>query len=914
MGKERWKAIEPLLDEALELEGEERVQWLATLHVRAPEMASDIEALLRGDASRGGDFLDVSLLAAADPIVPGLVGQVVGPYTLVEAIGDGGMGSVWRGRRSDGRFDGDVAIKLLHLSLVGRSGEIRFAQEGHLLARLSHPNIARMLDAGVTRTGQPFLVLEYIKGERIDRFVNARQMPPRERITLFLDVLAAVASAHAQLVLHRDLKPSNILVGDDGTVKLLDFGIAKLMGGGRELAAESTLTLDFGQAFTPEFAAPEQLRGEPVSMATDVYALGIVLYVMLGGRHPTSDGCTTDAERRNATLTREPLRLSRRISVMTADAPEDAVRIAAERSGSLAWLKAQYAGDLDNILAKALQKDARDRYQSVQALADDLRAYLTDRPVSAQAESRIYRVRKFVRRNRAAVVAAAAVIVALGSATLITTMQLFEARRQRDAAVFETRYAQATNEFMGALLTDYGPDAAPVSLLGLLDRARDVVLTQMQTDPRLRGRLMAELADQYTRANAGDAAVALIMSADSIARRIDDPELRALVACRIAGSAVNSLDSVAAVRRLRDGDEQLARMRVPSARATAQCLIARSLFTLAIDHKSAQADTLAHAAAEVLRADGMQDTQLYLTALEALTVAQSFAGRDAAALATRNEITTTLVRQGRVQSTALRVSYEAESELQVTLGSNLAELAATRRAVELAGASRAVGATPRYTFRARGLALSRGAQYDSANVYLERYMRAADSIGDNIARLDARNFIVKNLAQQGRTELARRRIAEMRAIVPLITMANMQSRVIVADAQLAVAEGRPESAFGALDSLVRAKGFPGKVRMLNATTVVMEHATVSLAAHRWSLADTSLVIVASSYGTTTEDRLHNLNFGEAMLGRSRSALGLGDTASARVRLDSALAPLRFGYGDAHPRSREAVALRDSLRQ
>ena len=807
-----------------------------------------------------------------------------------------------------------MAIKLLHRSLIGRSGEQRFAQEGQLLARLTHPYIARLLDAGISAGGQPYLVLEHVNGERIDRYVNTRKFAPAERLRLFLHLLSAVSSAHAQLILHRDIKPSNILVRDDGTAKLLDFGIAKLMGDGGGLANESTLTEDFGQAFTPEYAAPEQLRGELVSMATDVYALGVVLYVMLTGRHPTSDGCTTDAERRHAAITREPLRLSQCIRLLATDAPDDARRIAADRGSSAAGLQAQYVGDLDNILAKALKKDSLDRYQSVQAFADDVTAYLTDRPVSAQAESWTYRARKFLRRNRAAVTVGATVFVTLLGASVVTTRQMFEAQRQRDAAAFEARYAQATNEFLTAVLTDYGPDAAPVSLLGLLERAREAVLAQTQTDPRLRGRLMAELADQYGRAGVSDASATLILGADSIARRIADPELRAIVSCRIALGALNGGDSATATSRLHDADEQLDRITVPSPRASGQCLIARAVFALAVEHQSSKADTLAHAAATLLRAAGMQNTQLYLLALEALTQSQSHLGNDAGALATRTEITATLVRQGRTRSTMLRVSLEQEAILQDILGNNLAELEATQRAVSLTGAARAIGASPKYTFRARGYALSNGAQYDSANVYLARYMRVADSIGDDLSELDARTFLVKNFTQQGRTDSARRRVAEMRVIVPRITMANMRSRLILAEAQLAAAEGRPETGFGALDSLLRAKGYPKKVRMLNGMMVVMQHADVALAVRRWALADTSLRIVASAYGTTMEDRQHNWRYGEAMLGRSRSALGLGDIAAARVRVDSALAPLRFGLGEAHPRSREALALRDSLRR
>ena len=219
-----------------------------------------------------------------------LAGVQVGAYRLVEPIGQGGMGSVWLAERSDGRFQGRAAVKLLNAALVGHAGEERFAREGNILARLAHPQIAHLIDAGVSPVGQPYLVLEHVDGEEIDRYCNSRQLGVDARVRLFLDVLAPVAHAHANLVVHRDLKPSNVLVTADGRVKLLDFGIAKLLEPDGGTGEATLLTREGASVLTPAYAAPEQVTGAPVTTATDVYALGVLLYVLLTGRHPAGHG------------------------------------------------------------------------------------------------------------------------------------------------------------------------------------------------------------------------------------------------------------------------------------------------------------------------------------------------------------------------------------------------------------------------------------------------------------------------------------------------------------------------------------------------------------------------------------------------------------------------------------------------
>jgi eukaryotic-like serine/threonine-protein kinase len=381
MDPDRWRVLEPLLDEALDLSAELRADWLEALRTTSPDLAADLTSLLADDSAAE----DRGFLAAPTEI--SLAGVVVGAYTLERPLGHGGMGSVWLARRTDGRFEGRAAVKLLNLALLTASGRERFRREGSALARLTHPFIARLLDAGVGASGQPYLVLEYVNGERIDDYLRSRGASTTSCVTLLLDVLDAVGHAHANLVVHRDLKPANILVTADGVVKLLDFGIARLLDD--EVEGLVASTTDAARAFTPEFAAPEQLLGDVVTTATDVYALGVLLYLLITGHHPTADGCRTPAEALRALLEVQP-----------------------ERRG---------LSDLDCVLQKALKKAPAERYQAVGAFAADLRRWLRHEPVSARRATLAYRTRKLVRRHRAvgtALVAGAVLTIAYVASAL----------------------------------------------------------------------------------------------------------------------------------------------------------------------------------------------------------------------------------------------------------------------------------------------------------------------------------------------------------------------------------------------------------------------------------------------------------------------------------------------------------------
>jgi serine/threonine protein kinase len=282
LDRDRWTALSPYLDEALDLEGADRAAWLEALHAREPGLAAEVEALLAEFSTlEREDFLG----RAPGPRST-LAGQALGAYTLREQIGQGGMGSVWLAERSDGSYEGVAAVKLLNVSLIGNEAEERFRREGSILARLRHAHIARLVDAGVSPAGQPYLVLEHVGGgEHLDAYCDRHRLTVEARVRLFRDVVAAVAHAHANLIVHRDLKPSNVLVDGEGSVKLLDFGVAKLLAPDAA-TAPTAVTREGSSVLTPEYATPEQLTGGDITTATDVFALGVLLYGLLAGRHP----------------------------------------------------------------------------------------------------------------------------------------------------------------------------------------------------------------------------------------------------------------------------------------------------------------------------------------------------------------------------------------------------------------------------------------------------------------------------------------------------------------------------------------------------------------------------------------------------------------------------------------------------
>jgi serine/threonine-protein kinase len=420
-----WPAVSALLDEALALPAEVRDTFVQSLDGERAQHRETLRALLAQAVGVETDEFLATLprltrVAERGSLTELAAGDSIGPYRLISELGTGGMGAVWLAERSDGQLKRKVALKLPRLVWARGLAE-RMARERDILATLEHPHIARLYDAGVDQHGRPFLALEYVEGQPIDVYARERGLSVRQKLDLLLQVCGAVAFAHSRLVVHRDLKPSNILVTADGQVRLLDFGIAKLMEG--DSATETQLTQMAGRALTLDYASPEQIKGEPIGTATDVYSLGVVAYELLTGAKPYRLKRGSAAELEEAIATADPQKAS--------DATPDP------------QAKKVLRGDLDAILNKALKKAPGERYPTIDALAQDVMRHLNSEPVSAQPDAFVYHAGKFLARHRLQVGAAAAVGVALAAGVAVALWQAQEAQRQRDLAVAAAQVADA---------------------------------------------------------------------------------------------------------------------------------------------------------------------------------------------------------------------------------------------------------------------------------------------------------------------------------------------------------------------------------------------------------------------------------------------------------------------------------------
>jgi len=519
---ERFARVSALLDQAFALAPEQRDARLADLTASDPELASLVTDLLASHSDADNEALletrhalEASFAAATGG--ESLVGKAFGPYRILRELGRGGMGSVWLAERADGLFARQVALKLVHASLVGTAMTERFAREREILGALNHPHIARLLDAGFS-AGQPYLALEYVEGVPLTAYCDEQRLPLRARIELVLQVLSAVQHAHRNLVIHRDLKPSNILVTPDGRVSLLDFGIAKLMREGE--ARETELTQLAGRALTPDYASPEQIAGAPITTASDVYALGVVLYELICGNRPYRLKRDSRGALEDAILSAEAVRPSQ--SAITE-------AIAAARATTVRKLRQSLAGDLDTIVIKALKKDPAERYATADAFMQDLQHYLSGEPVLARPDTATYRVRKFVARNRVVVGLATATGMALLVATAVSLWQAQVARNQAVVAQREATRAQAVQGFLLDIFranSDTQPDpvkARQTTARELLDIGATRVGAALKDSPEAQQEVLATLGSMYWQLGLDEKAADMELQGVELFKRIYGP-------------------------------------------------------------------------------------------------------------------------------------------------------------------------------------------------------------------------------------------------------------------------------------------------------------------------------------------------------------------------------------------------------
>jgi len=885
--QERWQEISRHVDEALELEAPARALWLAELDSRAPTIAAAVRALLAES-----ELLADSSLLSGDPtaglVRASLAGQTLGAYTLEAPLGHGGMGSVWLARRSDGRFEGHAAVKLLNIALVGRPAEQRFVREGSVLAKLRHPNIGQLVDAGVAPGGQPYLVLEYVAGVRIDVYAERHGLDIEARVKLFLEVLAAVAHAHSHLIVHRDLKPSNILVTKDGAVKLLDFGVAALLES-RDAHSGSELTRESAAGLTPEYAAPEQLLGHAVTTATDVYALGLTLFVLLVGRHPLAPEGKSVAELSRATLQQESPRPSQSV-----DDPQ-AGRV--------------LRGDLDNIVAKALKKDPLERYQSAELLAQDLRRYLVHEPVSARADSLSYRAGKFVRRHRGSVAAGVMVTIVLIAAAAITTLQMFEARRQRDEAIFQSKRAEYQARFAYQIMSEVGAAGRPITIRELMQKGIDVLEKNYGDDPRFVISALINISGRYMDLNDTDGEYAALLKAEALARKLGDPDEIASVQCNTVETEIALGSTEKAAERLRDGLANLAKLSSIKLNSRIECGYAQAKLLWA-QNKLDDGVVAARNIALLMEANGLQSDIKYNSVVSILEIMLSDSGHLRDALAWNQRATEALAHSGRDETMTMNGSRHNQASYLLSLGDVRAAYQTEKAVVEQIVAQQGIVGVPTSSALLLGATQVRIEETDAGLVWIDRAAARAEADGFRAGQIAA-------LTYRARAELLLGKLDKVPAeLEQAARMANedpqMYARALLAVHQLRanwlLERKDAAAALAEIDVLLAALEYPrqrGSDR-LAAALITRAHAQSMLGRQPEALASAREALSVAESQALKADQ--SADVGAALMAIAESQRALGDTG-ARASAARAVTALTNSLGPTHSETRMAAAFR-----
>jgi eukaryotic-like serine/threonine-protein kinase len=883
MSTEAWRTLSEHLDRALELSDEDRLEWLNKLRDREPELAAKLAELLEARTQTGfSEFLSgPSLLPEGTARIATLIGRRVGPYVIEAEIGRGGMGSVWRARRDDGRFEGIVAVKFINAAWIGQAGEERFRTEGKLLAKFDHPNISRLLDAGLLDDAQPYLVLEYVQGEPIDAYCARHALKIEERVRLFLSVLAAVGHAHSHLIVHRDLKPANIFITQDGTVKLLDFGIAKLID---EADPSLALTQSRLGPLTPQYAAPEQLLAQPVTTATDIYTLGLVLYVCLTGTHPVPANTRSSAELVRTILTQEPARAS---SVAAGAGIEPrALR-----------------GDLDNVLGKALKKSPSERYPSAGAFADDLRHYLDHEPVSAHADTIPYRIGKFVRRHRGGVIVGTLVAAALIGAVVFALTQLFEARAQRDVAQYEAEHAGAQVELTEFLLGD-SLSQAPREVLGeRLNRARALIQRRFRTDPAIEASLLMGLSGRFIDVGEYKAGAEVMNEVETISHRLDDPHLNADIACSKAEDAVEIGDLKLAHEQAALGAVNLRRLNYVDAQQAAECAMA-SAYIAEREGDYGRATSAMRGAMNALEKAGITRTSRYTSIAHEYARSLVLAGNYRAAWTAEQSVMAIVADVGRDDSDAYYAMVNVGSTALLAGGQPRKSLELLQATIQKVRKSSPNANLPFYLNASVLLARTAAGTPDSDGeglmqaaesaekqglasaiaLYRAGAIRAAINRGD-IAAADSYWDTTASFEQKYLAEPAWRRDAQ---------------RLLMAHARLNLAKQDPGAAAERIQQAANLVPAELADRDPEWQHIVALRAENELAQHKYAAAVADARLALERATTEAVDPQSSAWVGEALVLRARGELALGDKAAAAASAREALPHVEQNLDPSHP--------------
>lgn len=893
----RWQRINALLQQALDLPPDQHERWLEQIAGQQTDVVPILRAMLTKHAVETDTFMNRPVAALWAQAVEATAvgdepGHNIGPYQLLRELGRGGMGTVWLAQRTDGALQRQVAIKLPIFGWARGVAE-RLRQERDTLAALEHPNIARLYDAGVTAAGRPYLAMEFVDGVPIDVFAAERRLSLRERLALFLQVASAVTYAHGRLVVHRDLKPTNILVARNGDVRLLDFGAAKLLRD--DQLQESALTREVGRALSPDYASPEQIHGESITVACDVYSLGIVLFELMTGMRPYKlKRHTTEA-------------------LQTAIDGTD-IPVASSAITGNPKLKRMLQGDLDNIVAKSLKKSPDQRYATVAAFADDVRRWLNHEPVSARRDSLTYRFGKFVRRNRVAVAAGGLTLVAIAVAGAITTAEMFEARKQRDEARLQAKHAESQQRFANMVMEQFGPNGRPLTRLEMLDRSVDVLEQQYSADPHFIAEALLPIADRYMQLGNIDKEMAVLLRAESIARQLADPLLLIDVNCTAVEPELDQGRMGNAERRMDEARRLLSANPKAPAKDKIDCIDAEAGLADARGDRVAAVARMQEAIALQEQTDRTDRT--YRELLAHAQVMYLYAGRPNQAYESAEKLLQVLRETDPRNAEASANALHNQSVALSQMGEVKAAIDREREAVALSTGNdpnRPVLAAAAQLF---GRLFTRINDSAEAEAWCERAVAAARAGGNVSHLIHDLGTLAEAQERAGHSEAASDSEAE--AVHLLTKSSDPHERTVVARAQAEIALHRRNlsAARTAAAEMLDSLGYPDmeKARSAQATDILLLLAsriafeTGDLSSSERLAADA--LQIASS---TARDPGHSATVGESrlMLARVQYAQGLPEKARESVR--GAVNALSAGLSPEHPLTLQAAALEEKLK-
>ena len=875
-----------LLDEAIDLPASQIESWLLGLRGDDAALVPQLRTLLTERLADTGFLQGGAVIGEAD-ITEAVAGERVGPYVLIREIGAGGMGSVWLAERSDGQLTRAVALKLPRL-VWGRGLAERMARERDIAALLEHPHIARLYDAGVDDRGRPYLALEYIDGVPIDAWCRSNHLSPRERLTLFLQVASAVAYAHAHLVVHRDLKPANVLVSADGQAHLLDFGIAKLL----DSDTSDSLTQDQGRVLTPHYASPEQIRGAPVTVESDVYSLGVLLYELLTGAGPYPGGVTA-----NALLPAADQR----------EAPP-----ASDKVADKALAKA-LRGELDAILAKALQMQPGRRYSTVAAFADDVARFLAGERVLAQPDSASYRMRRLLRQHKGAVattllISGAIIAGLIGTITQArraeaererATAEATQARLERDHALEQQQLQRGTLEFFALLMRD-AAGKEPGAIRQQLDRAVVLIRQTRFEVPIIRASLLRQIAARY--GEVGDFATSVQLIREAIAaipgskEAPPDPGNLVNLHCSMALYLNELSDEHGATTELDIADRLIAAGARISKPSQVSCLVQRADATTALGQYAAGVQIYRQAISE-LEAAGVRAGEQLRSVRSGLSTALMAAGEYPQAMAiARPLLAESEAAQGRQSLAVLRRSLIV-TKLTRLGGDPLSAL--NMSDADLATASQIFGAhhIPAGYFLERGLILLDLGRYDGALSAFAAGVAASRTEGRPADALRARLGQSEALLRGGHATEAVASLKTLSAESDKMTP-PLQVEALRIEAMIDLARGLDAAA---LDAILKAR------QLISSSNTVSDPATFAVAMLEIDLLDRqgngdqgALAAVGRAFDEARRSSLspdRSSKVGRALLLRarllskaSRSGDSRHDAANAAAQLLATLGP------------------------